>query len=283
MRQALVDIDKFVPCSEPSTSDQGPSQTPPDSNNQEPLATITKAEMELVVRAYDNRKQSASTKQGGEPVKCDEVKGGSYAKLLFSKPRFHDPASSRQLIKELNIKDVGRDSLLCGQSSYIRSAEDKLESLIEVQRDSYLRVEAKRVYNLISGGNTGDGSTITDAIERLIQLNDTSGDALAVRGKWALHLKNYDQAIADLGRALTNECWDRESIALDLAKAYYQQSVLYYAKGDYPMALNRVEGALMFDNKLVEAQLHRGLCLEKLNQRNRPFGVTPDPFTSRRK
>jgi len=239
---------------------------------------MNREEMELIAAAWGRRKEF------NERVNCDEVRGRGYAKLLFSKPNFHDPASARRLINELDILDnLKRSSLLYRAGSYNRSASDDLESLIEEQRNLHISASARRIYNMITEEDIDDGSAIAEVIQRLTQMNGTSGDVLAVRGKWALYLKRYDQAIEDLTAALANDCWDHKSISSDLAAAYHEQSVLFYAKGDYQMAFDYIREALVFDDKLEAAILHRSLCSKKLSEQKRPFGITPDSFSIRRR
>jgi len=258
----------------------------PEGSDQSPengvYGIISDNEIRSIIDIYDSQREEGSSR-GSKAIECDQIRGGSYAKLLFSKPGFHNPSSTSYLIGNLRIRDRGRESFLSGYSDYLPSRDDSIETLVQNQIESQIRKSAKEIYEMINDQKTEIDSTIANKIDELVNLDAANGDTLAVSGKWAFRQKRYDQAILDLSNALVNNCWDPESTKVDLCRAYYEASLYLYARGEYQEAFDRIEQSIKLDESNEGAVLHRGLCVKKMQDMRRPFGSTPNSFSSRRK
>lgn len=245
---------------------------------------ISKTEFDSVLKAYD--RQQEDLKSSNNPVQCDQVRGGSFAKLLFSKPGFHNPGSTKELVGILRLKDTNRESFLGGHSAFNTSYDNSLESIENKQLELCIREEAKRIYDLIV--RRQDEDKITDALYKLTKMNHDNGDIYAVVGRWALRCKQYEKSISQFELALVKNCWDTNSIATDLAEACCALGLQFYTKGDFAPALDLYTRALSLNYNSVDrditetARLHICLCQDGLAQQRRRFGTT-NAFATRRK
>lgn len=246
---------------------------------EEIYGVISKKEFDLILSQYDKLQAKQDTEN--DSVKCDQVKGGSLARLLFSKPGFHHPDSTIYLIDELKIRDKNRDSFLGGYSNNCPSSQDRIDSLLERQKRMHIREEARTLYNLLEKKTEAVGN-FTESVCELVRLDPLNGDALGVRGKFSLEGKNYEHAIIDLESSLRYGCWDEATLKKDLSIAYYEEAARQYARNQYRDAFDKYTMALHHDNTHEGARLGLSMCHGKLSTVERQFG-TKNSFTTMRK
>lgn len=245
---------------------------------------VTEEEFLRVIEAYDSMQTNPET--SNQSVSC-QVKGGSYEKLLFSKQGFHNPGSSRHLVKDLRIKDIEPNTFLGGLSSYKVHNDLKIEVLHKFQLRCYLRNRVTQLYNIIHSNPVSREQEILEIIDEVGHFDPDSGDFYAARGFWAAYCEKKDKsqalaAINDLNRALKEKCSFSDRVKSDLATLNSKLGMQYYAAADYARAADHLSHALLHRPDNGTDLLHLDICQQRVREQRRPIGAPKSSFTTRR-
>lgn len=225
---------------------------------------IPEKHTELISAKYEQQQTSSESKS--KPVKCD-IPCGSYAKLLFSKPAFHNPGSTGYLVEHLYIKDHNRNSFLGGPSNYDVREDDKLEKHRDKQLFMFIRNENKRVFQLLDENKIQEAENLH---RELFKLDPQHPDSLAGLGRFQFIVKDYKKSIESYRSALTSGCADPNYVSKHLSSALFQDGFSYFQRHDYQQAANIFSLALAENPENNDALLHKNLCEDKIRNRYTP-------------
>lgn len=237
---------------------------------------ISRDEVTHLLDLYE-RQQQSNLKD--KPVISDQLIGGSFAKLLYSKPGFHNPGSTSYLINDLKIKDINRDSLLGGQSNFVVSEGQSLSGLKKQQINLRIVDGAKLIHENL------DKHQVDKAREELMkirQLNRDHPDVLAASGIINVHSKTYDLAVEELKAALNTGCNHPIKASYCLSVALFELGSQHFHRGEYQKSLTFFQESLLYDKNNASSILHLKLAQDKIDQ-NRPFGTGFHSFSRYRK
>lgn len=231
-------------------------------------ANITRQEFEEILAAYERQRQDPKNKN--KPVSCNKVVGGSYAKLLFSKPGFHNLDSTSYLVKDLSIIDLQRDSFLGGHMKYAQRAEDDIKSLLKVQERMQMREIAAQAETLLA---QMEWQELEKLIEDMAKIDKNNPDFLWTRGRYYLAKSEPNKGVEDLRRALESRPQDTE-IKKWLSDGLLSLSQRQYQMRQFQHAYNICREALEIYPSNTAAQLHSNMCRGKINL-GTPFAPKP--------
>lgn len=209
--------------------------------------------------AQQNDQESSEDNRDNRPVslKAKDCKS-SFAQLLHSKPAFHHPGSTDYLVKQLQINDVERRSLLGGNSDYKLEEKDTLRDILFSRNDKLVESHVNAARGHIENRKLNEA---WEEIEMAFKVDKKNGNVLATRGKYYIKLKKYQEAIDDLKNALQYKPKDPRQIREDLADALGSQGLVHHQLSQYQQAKDRFEEALELNCGNVEFhRLNRDMC-----------------------
>lgn len=230
-------------------------------------------------KILDSYEQCQGNKQSPEDiveqtVSCDTDTYKNFAQLLHSKPSFHHPGSTDYLIKDLQITNLQRLSLLghsFGVSNFRFEEAENLEELLKKRRNEMMKD------NLIAAHEYLDKQLYKDAwreIELALKIDSKNGNALATRGRYFLKSHKHQQAIDDYRNALKANSDDKRQVERELAKALEQLGEIHFHKHEYSLAKDKFTEALELGSENPDlTTLHRNICEDKIK-----FGMKQSPF-----
>ena len=245
---------------------------------EERFGVIKKEEFEAILKAYDQ--QQTVSALADKVVKCDKVKGGSFAKLLQSRSGFHHLGSTAYLVDDLGIKDRARNSFLGGHSTYDFDENDSLTTIKKQQTKLHITGASKIIHELISSGRT---DLAKSEVDKVMKLDCNHPDALASRGHLGSVRKEYNGAIGDLTRALeSGGCSEPARVSLILSEALCERGMEAYRCCNYANAVDDFTESIKYNGANENAKLHLNISRDNLFKQRRPFGVTDQSFRYRK-
>lgn len=230
---------------------------------------ISKEDFEKILQVYDSR-QSTSSKDKDKPVQCDKVPGKSYAKLLFSRPGFHNMDSTSYLVDDLRIKDTQRDSFLGGHTKYDTNRDDNIANLMRIQQSIMLNNMSKQAQQLMDNKMTKEANQV---IKQMGDIDDKNVDYLFTRARYKYETSNTESAVEDFRRAL--QCRPHDVVLRQwLSDALCNLSKKEYQRMDFKKALDICCEALDHNPDNAAAQMHQSMCRDKIQERI-PFAPKP--------
>lgn len=230
---------------------------------------IAREDFEKILEVYDLRQQSTSARNTDKPVEC-KIIGNSYAKLLFSKPGFHNMDSTSYLIDDLRISDTQRVSFLGGYTRYDSVREDNIASLMKTQERLTLRKMAQQAQQHMENKEPKEAFKV---IEQMRNIDDKNIDFLFTRGRYNYGIAETEKAVDDFRRALQGRP-DDTLLKQWLSDALCSLSKKEYQKRDFRKAYSICCEALDHNPHNTAADLHLGMCKGKI-QEQIPFAPKP--------
>lgn len=229
---------------------------------------VTKEEFEHILSAYEVQQQDPKNKN--KPVVCKKVIGGSYAKLLFSKPGFHNIDSTSYLVDNLRITDLQRDSFLGGHMKYATLPEYDIRSLQRSQQRMYMKELADQGETLLA---QKEHREVDELLKRMAEIDKNNPDFLWLRGRYYLGQSNPETGVEDLRKALQSRP-DDIKIKEWLSDGLVSLSQRQYQMERYPRAYEICLEALNINPANQSGQLHLNLCKNKIRLTT-PFAPKP--------
>lgn len=237
-----------------------------DLKEEDLYGNVTKKELSLLLQSYDSQQENKELED--EPVKCKEVFGHNFARLLHSKPGFHHFGSTSYLVQDLKINDTHRNSFLNGHTSYRLNEDEKLDYI-------YKQHHQIAIINHLSLANKYlDKNAIKEAkeeIEKALQIDPKYGDSIGTLARLQTMEKKYDEAFSNFELALKCDLRNPTEIKNHYSEALSQVGMIEYFKKNYVRAMEFYEKSLQLDGNHHNSKLHLGLCRNQIEIKNK-FG-----------